>query len=515
MSHKSSLTVPMNRVEGDLELRVELEDGVVTDAWSSGTMYRGFERILVGRGVMDGLVITPRICGICTTSHLTAAALALDMALGVTPPPDAVRLRNVCLLCEHVQSDVRHAFLMYAVDFVNPAYRSQPLYEEAVRRFTPFEGEAVVETIRATKHVLEVIALIGGQWPHSSYMVPGGIVSRPTTLVLEQCRLIMRRFREWYEQRVLGCSLTRWQQVWSLSDLQSWLEENDSHRNSDLGFLLRYSADLGLNKVGAGPGRFLSFGAAPLPEGTAVVPPRAGDDKFVTAGIADGVNVSGFDPAEIAEHVAHSWYANYEGGKHPSEGVTDPYASGHEGEKYSWAKAPRYGGAPAETGPLAEAIMAGDALCTDILRREGPSSYLRELARLTRPVRFLPVIDAWLSEAEGGREFYTPPTQVESGEGFGLTMAGRGNLGHWLRVADGLITHYQVVTPTAWNASPRDSDDVRGPIEQAVIGTTIADPDNPVELGHVVRSFDPCLVCTVHTFERGREVGHAHLDATP
>jgi Ni,Fe-hydrogenase I large subunit len=94
-------------------------------------------------------------------------------------------------------------------------------------------------------------------------------------------------------------------------------------------------------------------------------------------------------------------------------------------------------------------------------------------------------------------------------------MAARGALGHWVRIQDGAIADYQVITPTAWNASPRDSAGVRGPLEQAVIGTRIADVNNPVELGHIVRSFDPCLVCTVHTFRRGREVGHAHLDATP
>jgi hydrogenase large subunit len=514
MSHKTSLTVPMNRVEGDLELRVELQDSVVSQAWSSGTMYRGFERILIGRGAMDGLVITPRICGLCNNSHLTAAALALDMVTGVAPPPDAVRVRNVCLLSEHVQSDVRHTFLMYAVDFVNPAHQGQPLYEEAVRRYAPFAGDTVVQTIEATKHILEVIALLGGQWPHSSFMIPGGIASRPTALQLEQCRLIMRQFREWYERRVLGCSLERWQQVWSLSDLQSWLEEAEAHRTSDLGFLLRYARDLGLDTIGAGPGRFLSFGGSPLPEGTAIAPAKTGDDKLVTAGIAEGANVMPFDPTEIAEHVAHSWFADYEGGKHPSEGVTDPYATGHEGDKYSWAKAPRYAGAPAETGPLAEAIMAGDALCTDILRREGCSAFLRELARVTRPVRFLPVIDRWLAEAAVDRDFYVSPGEIQSGEGAGLTMAARGNLGHWVKIEDGAIAHYQVITPTAWNASPRDADGVPGPLEQAVTGTRIADPDNPVELGHVVRSFDPCLVCTVHTFERGREVGHAHLDAT-
>ena len=122
MASTLTINVPLNRVEGDLEVRAEVRDGAVVDAWCSGTMYRGFETIMVGRGPLDGLVITPRICGICSTSHLTAAALALDAISGAVPPPEAVALRNVAMLTEHVQSDVRQAFLMFAADFANPRY---------------------------------------------------------------------------------------------------------------------------------------------------------------------------------------------------------------------------------------------------------------------------------------------------------------------------------------------------------------------------------------------------------
>ena len=84
MSHSVKIQVPLNRVEGDLEISVEITDGIVTDARSSGIMYRGFENILKGRGWRDGLVITPRVCGICTTGHLTAAVKALDLDMSET-----------------------------------------------------------------------------------------------------------------------------------------------------------------------------------------------------------------------------------------------------------------------------------------------------------------------------------------------------------------------------------------------------------------------------------------------
>ncbi|MBI4860259.1 MAG: nickel-dependent hydrogenase large subunit [Candidatus Riflebacteria bacterium] len=506
MSQRVTIEVPVNRVEGDLEIRVELEGGVVSNAWCSGTMYRGFERILVGRGAMDGLVVTPRVCGICSTAHLMAASRALDMIVHAEPPPDATRMRNVTLMTEHIQSDMRHAFLMFAVDFVNPIYKARPLFAEAVRRYEPFKGQTVLEVIRETKKVLEIVAIIGGQWPHSSYMVPGGIVSVPGRGDLRQCRLLLKQYRDWYERRVLGCSLSRWLDVRRASDLDVWLEESDAHRESELGFFIRFAREIGLDGIGKGHGNFVSYGSFELPEGTQVRGPRR-DGLLVPAGFAQGTRVRPFDQMKIVEHTDYSWYKPSEGGKHPEEGETEPYATGHEGKRYSWAKAPRYEGAPAETGPLAEMIVAGSPLFADLVNRGGSSVLVRELARLTRPCELIPAMEMWLTEAVGDGTYYKAPTEIATGEGYGLTEAARGALGHWVRIRNGFIEHYQIITPTAWHASPRDASGVRGTTEEALVGTAVADPANPVELGHVVRSFDHCLVCTVHTIRRGRELG--------
>jgi hydrogenase large subunit len=77
--------------------------------------------------------------------------------------------------------------------------------------------------------------------------------------------------------------------------------------------------------------------------------------------------------------------------------------------------------------------------------------------------------------------------------------APRGALGHWVKIEGAKIQKYQIITPTAWNASPRDASGTRGPCEEAIVGTEIKDLDNPIEIDHIIRSFDPCLVCTVHT----------------
>ncbi|MBW2109342.1 MAG: nickel-dependent hydrogenase large subunit [Deltaproteobacteria bacterium] len=511
MSEKVTLNVPLNRVEGDLELQVEIDAGIVTDAWSSGTMYRGFENILVGRGALDGLVITPRVCGICGTAHITAAARALDMISEAQVPPGAEKVRNLALMTENLQSDMRHGFLMFAVDFANPVYRDEKLFDEAVRRYEPLKGETVVEVIKETKKVIEIIATLGGQWPHSSYMVPGGITSVPSTGDLLQCRHFLRRYRKWYEDRILGCSLERWLDVKSGADLEGWLEENNSHRDSDLGFYIRFSRQIGLDTMGKGHGNFISYGAFPLPLGTQVQA-RSHGEQLVPAGFAQGTRVSPLDQAKISEHVAHSWFEDYDGGRHPFDGETRPYATGRESIKYSWAKAPRYQDRPAETGPLAEMIMAGNPLFVDLVETRGVSVFVRELARLVRPAETIPAMEIWLSELAGTQDYYQSPGLVSEGSGFGLTNATRGALGHWVVIRDGRIAKYQIITPTAWHASPRDSNGTRGAWEEALVGTPVRDLSNPVELGHVVRSFDACLVCTVHAIRTRSRTGMLILD---
>jgi len=174
---------------------------------------------------------------------------------------------------------------------------------------------------------------------------------------------------------------------------------------------------------------------------------------------------------------------------------------GNDAEGYSWAKAPRYEGLPAETGPLAELAAAGHGLVGDILARQGPSAFLRQLARLIRPALVLPALDCWLREiVSSGDDFYLEYEPQESGTGFGLTQAHRGALGHWVQIVEEAIDHYQVITPTAWNASPRDENNRRGPWEEALVGTP-AQPGRLLAVEHVVRSFDPCLVCTVHAVD--------------
>ncbi len=501
---KIKTILPLNRVEGDLEIHLELENGTVIDAQSAGTMYRGFENLMIGRAALDGLVITPRICGICTTSHLNAAVKALDMLYDVMIPANAKRIRLTTLLVEQLQNDFRHAALLFMPDFTTVAHKNHPLYEEAVKRYSPLKGSSVLAAIRETRNILEIVSILGGQWPHSSFMVPGGVVSMPSASDVIQSTYLLKNFRKWYEQEVLGCSLDRWAAVKSKSNLLAWLDEAASHQESELGFFIRFATAAGFEKIGAGCGNYLSFGISDLP------PEISGEnDDEISPLAASGFYTDGkihpLNQKLITEDTSHSWFAGIEKGRHPFEGETIPYATGSEDRRYSWAKAPRYDGMPAETGPLAEMLVASHPLFTDLINLDGPSVFNRELARLVRSAQIIPILERCLEEmAKKADSVYQNHGDMVATRGFGLIEAPRGALGHWVIIQNDHILSYQVITPTAWNASPRDSDGIRGPWEEALVGTQIEDPDNPVEAYHIIRSFDPCQVCAVHTIEMDR-----------
>ena len=169
------------------------------------------------------------------------------------------------------------------------------------------------------------------------------------------------------------------------------------------------------------------------------------------------------------------------------------------GSQYTWGKAPRYNGLPAETGPLAEALVNENPLYTEMVKNCGPTVFARQMARITRTTHLVNVIDEWLGEMISSKSAYFQEYElIDSCSGFGLVQAPRGALGHWVTLEGGKIKNYQIITPTAWNASPRDAGEVKGPMEEAIVGIEVKEIDNPVEVEHVVRSFDPCLVCTVH-----------------
>ncbi len=187
---------PVGRVEGDLDVRVEIEGGKVTNAWTHAELFRGFEVILKDKDPQAGLVVTPRACGICGASHLTCAAWALDTAWGTTVPRNAILARNLGQIVESLQSLPRHHYGLFMIDYTNENYAASPFYAEAVKRYSPFTGTSYEAGVTISGRPVEIYALLGGQWPHSSFMVPGGVMCAPTLTDVTRAWSILEHFRQ-------------------------------------------------------------------------------------------------------------------------------------------------------------------------------------------------------------------------------------------------------------------------------------------------------------------------------
>ena len=336
---------PRGRVEGDLDVRVTIDDGVVSSAWTTAGMFRGFEMILRGKDPQAGLIVTPRICGICGGSHLYKSAYALDTAWRTHVPHNATLIRNIAQACETLQSIPRYFYALFAIDLTNKNYAKSPLYAEAVRRFAPYVGESYQSGVVLSSKPVEVYAMFGGQWPHSSFMVPGGVMSAPTLAEVTRSIAILEHWKhEWLEGQWLGCDLDRWLENRTWEDVLAWVDENEAHHNSDCGFFIRYCLDIGLDTFGGGVGNFLATGTYFQPE-LYDHPTIEGRNAALInrSGVFANGQFSEFDHLRVSEDTACSFYKG-SGLLHPWEGVTDPIdpADGAKDGKYSWAKSPRY-----------------------------------------------------------------------------------------------------------------------------------------------------------------------------
>jgi hydrogenase large subunit len=473
---------PFNRVEGDLEITLDIADGRVAAAYVNSPLYRGFEQILQGKLPADALVLVPRICGICSVAQSAAAALALADAAGIAPPPNGRLAANLTLAVENLADHLTHFYLFFMPDFARADYAGRPWHAATVERFRATVGSAPNQMLPARARFMQMMGLLAGKWPHTLSVQPGGSTRPLQSSEIFRLHRTLREFREFLETVTFGAPLAEVAAIASRVQLEAWRRKPGG---GDLRTFLTIAEDLDLWHMGRGTDRFMSYGCY-----------QEQDRRLFPAGLwHDGA--AGLDIAAIDEDISHAWYAAAGLPQHPAAGSTLPVAE-KEGA-YSWCKAPRLAGQVVETGALARQMVAGHPLARDMVAADGGSVAARVVARLLELALVLPAMERWLSELAPGEPWCITAQLADETSGAGLIEAARGSLGHWLTVRRGRIHNYQIIAPTTWNFSPRDAAGQPGVLEQALTGLTgSATEPLPAAIHHVVRSFDPCMVCTVH-----------------
>ena len=472
---------PFNRVEGDLEVRLDVESGLVVRAEVTAPLYRGFEQILQGRPPLDALVLAPRICGICSVSQSIAAATALRDAIGCDATPNGVLATNIAHAAENAADHLTHFYLFFMPDFAREAYSGHPWHRAAAERFAATRGSAAREVLPARARLLEVMGIIAGKWPHSLAFQPGG-----TTRAIElgeRVRLvsIATGFRAFLERVVFADTLENVVTIANREQLDRWREG----RSGDFAHFLALADALALADLGKGPGLLMSYGA--YHDSERALFPRG---MFGSRAIVEPLPLT-----QITEDVSHAWMRDCSAD--PAHSATIPDAD--KAQAYSWSKAPRLSGQPVEVGALARQAVAGHPLITDLIATDASNVRNRVIARLIETARIAVAMEQWIKALRLSDPYCLDTREIPDGHAVGLVEAARGSLGHWLAVRSGRIERYQIIAPTTWNFSPRDCFDVAGPLEQALVGTNVGDAGaRAVAIQHIVRSFDPCMVCTAH-----------------
>jgi hydrogenase large subunit len=428
-----------------------------------------------------------------------AAARALADAFGVKAPSNGVLATNLMLACENLADHLTHFYLFFMPDFTRRVYAKRPWFDQVTQRFSSLTGSASGGSthsraaLTARARWFEIMGILGGRWPHTGSILPGG--SARTIEATERIRLLgkIREMRAFLERTLFGSSLEEVTTLDSLAALQNWRIRT---HGSDMALFLDIADQAELSALGPGPGRYLSYGA------------YAKDDRQPVFGSGVWLDtlrqVLPLDTRDIAEDACHAWYKDSPGRAplHPMDGTTQPLVD--KPDAYTWNKAPRLAGQVCETGAIARQLVDGQALVREAVEANGSCVTTRVMARLVEIARIVPLMERWLMDLQHHEPFYAAHDMPEHAQGTGLTEAARGALGHWLRIDKGRISHYQIVAPTSWNFSPRDATGVPGALEAALVGAPLDElvdatqSNQSVAVQHIVRSFDPCMVCTVH-----------------
>ena len=537
-----SVIDPITRIEGHLRVEMEVENGVVADAWVSGGCFRGMELVVQNRTPEDAAQIVERICGVCPVSHAHASSIAGDKAYGITISNNARIVRNLLEGAQFLHSHILWLYNLAALDYVNPLNALQAnvddayavalenglalhsdlnqLYEKLAafadngqlsifsgNWFDADGGEAYVDNPEAnlilTSHYLEALkmqarssemaALLGGKMPHVMTSIPGGNMWVPTESKLDDLLAMATEVRDWVNDTVLA----------------------------DTVMLAKLYPEV--LTFGKGCGRYIAWGVFEGPDWpygdnyteqmlNRYLPMAVLDEQFQASDVQENL---------ITEYMGRSWYKGSETYTSPYF-ITDPdFTEYNVDDRYSWVKAPAYDGKPMEAGSMARIFAAYvrgvpfikeqvDAVLGILGAQPGDLSAFqstlgRTAIRQVETIYIATCMKEWVNELieavkSGDSEYFRAP-ETNTGDGSGFWEAPRGALYHSESVKDGKIQGYQIIIPSTWNLAPKNEKGQHGPLEEALIGVPVGDIEKPINALRTVHSFDPCTACSVHISE--------------
>lgn len=552
---------PVTRIEGHLRIEAIAEGGKITDAWSAGTMVRGIEKILKGRDPRDAWAMVERVCGVCTTVHALASVRAVEDAIEISVPKNAELVRNIMFCTQFIHDHVVHFYHLHALDWVDvvSALSADPeetskiarslsnwpktsagYFSDLQKRLKSFVDSGqlgifangywghpayklpkevnligvahYLEALEWQKDIVKIHAIFGGKNPHPNYLV-GGVpcsfnLNEVNAINTEKLNMVARIIKEAVEfvEKVY------------IPDLMAIAS-----------FYKDWAA------VGGGLSNYLAYGDLPTKGYAYPDLFKFQRGAILNRDLTKVHEVNGKDENEIKEYISHSWY-KYEAGDgvglHPWKGETEfnftgpqpPYENLNVEGKYSWLKTPRWRENPMEVGPLARLLVGygrGNAEIKDVVdealkKLDVPVTALfSTLGRTAARGLETRLVARWIQEfynelisnLKSGEmnthngDKWEPSSWKAECEGVGLTEAPRGALAHWIKIKDKKIENYQLVVPSTWNASPRDTNGKRSAYEESLIGTPVAKEGEPLEIIRTIHSFDPCLACAVHLYD--------------
>ncbi|MDD5358761.1 MAG: nickel-dependent hydrogenase large subunit [Sulfurovaceae bacterium] len=421
----------VEKVEGETELEFDFKNGIVNNVNIIFPFYRGIEEILKSRDALDALVITPRVCGICNHAHLIASTRAIengliDAGVNIHLTPKAISLREFTLCCEIIQSHFKWFYLVAMPQLAN------------LNKLTISDNH-ILKASWVSINTVKALAIFAGQWPHSGYVVPGGVSCDPTYEEIIQAEALIDDIIRFTQQEFLGISIDEYYKTKEISNI-----------NGDMIEILNMLNNQNMQEKGKSYNRFLALG------------------KHLV--FKDGQydqNIYGTAKIEyIKEHI----------------------------QTGSKAKSVAYENKCYEVGPLARAILEKNDFIMDMHSKYQDSALTRVCARMDEIVKLLIYTKKLLANLNVKELSCTLPKFPKDLEanGTGIVEAARGSLIHQSIIKGGKIQNYNIITPTQWNLS-NGIEKTSGIATKAMKGSI-----NTEEATFIFRTFDVCSVCTTH-----------------